>query len=293
MFDDYALDCKLFKKEFPPQHQDMQPGVEYLMDPLPVFYNEKYKASGKLKGKVALITGGDSGIGRAVAVLFAKEGACVAINYLNEHEDALVTKAFIESIGGDVLLVPADLKDPDNCRDVVEKTIGYFGRLDILVNNAGVQFEQGDLQDISDEQFDFTLKSNVYSMFYMTRCALKFLKEGSSIINVSSITTFKGNPDLIDYVTSKGAIVGFTRSLATNLAAKNIRVNAIAPGIFWTPLQPACWQAEKIPTLASDVPMNRAGQTCEIAPLFVYLASEDSSFMTGQVLHINGGEYNG
>lgn len=294
MFDeDYGLDCKIYKKEFPPQHQDEQPGLEYLMIPRPIFYDENYKASGKLKGKIAIVTGGDSGIGRAVSLLYAKEGAKVVIVYLNEHKDAMETKKYIEEMGGEVLLIATDLRCRANCDEVIRKVVEKYGSIDILVNNAGVQFEQKSLLAISDEQFDCTLKSNVYSMFYLTRSALKYMKKGSSIINLSSITTFKGNPYLIDYVTTKGAIVGFTRSLATNLADKNIRVNAVAPGYFWTPLQPACWQADEIPTLAVDVPMGHAGQTFQIAPLFVYLASDDSSFMTGQVLHINGGEYNG
>jgi len=191
------------------------------------------------------------------------------------------------------MLIRTDLKYADNCSLVVEKVINRFGKIDILVNNAGVQFQQKCLNQISDEQFDLTMKSNIYSIFYMTKNCLKYMKSGASIINLSSITTFYGEPELIDYVTSKGAIVGFTRSLATNLADKNIRVNAVAPGFFWTPLQPACWDALKIPTLAINCPMKRAGKTCEIAPLFVYLASDDSSYMTGQVIHINGGEFKG
>ncbi|MDE6284591.1 MAG: SDR family oxidoreductase [Bacilli bacterium] len=290
---DYGCDCKKYKIEFPQQHQNKQPGLEHIMEPRPIFDNKNYCAAGKLKGKVAIITGGDSGIGRAVALSYAKEGAKVAIIYFNEHQDAVETKEYIENIGGEVLLIATDLKVRHNCEEAIKKVVERYGKIDILVNNAGVQFQQKGLLDISDEQFDFTLKSNVYSMFYMTRFALKYMECGASIINLSSITAFKGNPELIDYVTSKAAIVGFTRSLATNLAMKNIRVNAVAPGIFWTPLQPACWEATKIPKLAVDVPMGRAGQTNEIAPLFVFLASNDSSFVTGQVIHINGGEYKG
>ena len=289
----YGLICKNYKLEFPPQHQDTQPGMEYLMTPRPIFNNPYYRGSGKIMNKVAIITGGDSGIGRAVAVGFAKEGATVVIVYYNEHKDAEYTKEFIERMGGTCLLLAGDIKDTCFCDKIVEETINNYGKIDILVNNAGVQYQQKSLLDITDEQFDLTIKTNVYGMFYLTKRALKCMKPGSSIINVTSITTFKGEPELIDYVTSKGAIVGFTRSLATNLADKNIRVNAVSPGVFWTPLQPACWEAEKIPTLGSDAPMGRAGHPFEIAPLFIYLASDDSSYVTGQVMHINGGEYKG
>lgn len=289
----YGLICKDYKVEFPPQHQDTQPGMEYLMTPKPIFNNPYYRAAGKLLNKVAIITGGDSGIGRAVAVGFVKEGAKVVIAYYNEHEDAEETKQFIERLGGTCILIAGDIKDTKFCNKIVQETINEFGRIDILVNNAGVQYQQKSLIDITDEQFDLTMKTNIYSMFYLTKRALKYMMPGASIINVTSITTFKGEPELIDYVTSKGAIVGFTRSLSTNLADKNIRVNAVSPGVFWTPLQPACWEAEKIPTLGSDAPMGRAGHPYEIAPLFIYLASDDSSYVTGQVMHINGGEYKG
>ena len=285
--------CKDYKIEFPPQHQDVQPGMEYLMKPRPIFNNPYYRPAGKLIGKVAIITGGDSGIGRAVAVGFAKEGATIVIAYYNEDKDAEETKNFIERLGGKCILLSGDIKDTEFCDKIVEETLNNFGRIDILVNNAGVQYQQKSLLDITDEQFDKTMKTNIYSMFYLTKRALKHLQPGASIINVTSITTFKGEPELIDYVTSKGVIVGFTRSLATNLADKNIRVNAVAPGVFWTPIQPSCWEAEKIPTLGSDAPMGRAGHPYEIAPLFIYLASSDSSYVTGQVIHVNGGEYKG
>lgn len=289
----YGMYCKKFIVQFPPQSQDIQPGMEYLMEPRPIFDNPNYKGSGKLKDKVAIITGGDSGIGRAVAIAFVKEGAKVVIPYYNEHKDAEETKQYIENLGGTCLLMAGDVKDKCFCDEIVNKTLDTFGKIDILVNNAGVQYQQKSLLDISDEQFDYTMKTNIYSIFYLTKRALKHMLPGSSIINVSSVTTFYGEPELIDYVTSKGAIVGFTRSLSTNLADKNIRVNAIAPGYFWTALQPACWEAEKIPTLGADAPMQRSGQTFEIAPLFVYLASDDSSYVTGQVMHINGGQYKG
>lgn len=289
----YGRICKDYKIEFPPQHQDKQPGLEFLMTPRPIFNNPYYRPAGKLYNKVAIITGGDSGIGRATAVGFVKEGATVVIAYYDENKDAEETKEFIERIGGKCLLIAGDIKDTKFCDKIVEETIKTFGKIDILVNNAGVQYQQKSLLDITDEQFDLTMKTNIYSMFYLTKRVLRHMKSGASIINVTSITTFKGEPELIDYVTSKGAIVGFTRSLATNLADKNIRVNAVSPGVFWTPLQPACWEAEKIPTLGSDAPMGRAGHPYEIAPLFIYLASDDSSYVTGQVMHINGGEYKG
>ena len=289
----YGYKCNKYKIEYPPQEQNAQPGMEYLMNPRPIFDNPNYKGSNKLKGKVAIITGGDSGIGRSVSIHYVKEGAKVVIVYLNEDKDAYETKKYIEDLGGTVLLLRGDVKDRHFCDYIVSETMNKFGKIDILVNNAGVQYQQKSLLDISDEQFDYTMKTNMYSIFYLTRSALKHMCPGSSIINVSSVTTFYGEPELIDYVTSKGAIIGFTRSLATNLADKNIRVNAVAPGYFWTALQPACWEAEKIPTLGADAPMKRAGETYEIAPLFVYLASDDSSYVTGQVMHINGGLYKG
>ncbi len=275
-----------------PQYQSVQPGMEYLMNPKPIFDNYNYKGSGRLKGKVAIITGGDSGIGRAVAVYFAKEGAMVVIVYYNEHEDAEYTKKYIENLGGRCLLISGDLKRPDFCKMVADKTMEYFGKIDILVNNAGVQFQQKRLEDISNEQFDYTMKINIYSMFYLTKSVLKYMKEGS-IINTTSVTTFYGEPELIDYVTSKGAIVGFTRSLATNLATKGVRVNAVAPGYFWTALQPSCWMPNKIPTLGADSDMRRCADPYEIAAIYVYLASDDASYTTGQVFHINGGQYKG
>jgi len=291
--DGYGYKCTKFKVEFPPQEQEVQPGMEYLMTPRPIFDNPNYKPSGKLKDKVAIITGGDSGIGRAVAVAYVKEGAKVVLPYYNEHRDAQETKEYIEKFGGTCLLLSGDVKDKNFCDYIINETLRCFGKIDILVNNAAVQFQQKSLLDISDEQFDYTMKTNIYSIFYLTKRALKYMCPGASIINVSSVTTFYGEPELIDYVTSKGAIIGFTRSLATNLADKNIRVNAVAPGYFWTALQPACWEKEKIPTLGADAPMKRAGQTYELAPIFVYLASDDSSYVTGQTMHINGGLYKG
>ena len=295
-FDDdgEGLKCTKFKVKYPPQEQKCQPGMEYLMHPRPIFDNPNYKASGKLKDKVAIITGGDSGIGRSVAVHYVKEGAKVVIVYYpTEDVDAKETKEYLDKLGGKSLFLKGDVKDTKFLDYVVEKTMETFGKIDILVNNAGVQFQKKSLLDISDCQFDYTMKTNIYAIFHLTKRALKYMKPGSSIINVSSVTTFYGEPELIDYVTSKGAIIGFTRSLATNLADKNIRVNAVAPGYFWTALQPACWEKEKIPTLGADAPMKRAGEVYELAPMFVYLASSDSSYVTGQTMHVNGGLYKG
>ena len=277
----------------PEQSQDTAVGMEYLMQPLPIFDNPDYKGSGKLNGKVAIITGGDSGLGRAAAIAFVKEGAKVVIPYYDEHIDAEATKNYIENLGGSCLLLSGDITDRNFCKCIVQKTLETYGKIDILVNNAGVQYQQDCLENITDEQFDRTMKVNIYGMFYLTKAALPYMNSGSSIINLTSVTTFYGDPQLIDYVTTKGAIVGFTRSLARNLALKNIRVNAIAPGFFWTPLQPACWVKEKIPSLGSDAAMARGAMPYELAPTFVFLASDDSSYMTGQVIHNNGGQVMG
>ncbi len=292
-YDEYGIESTKYKIMAKEQSQSEQPGLEYLMSPRPIFDNPKYKGSGKLKDKVAIITGGDSGLGRAAAIAFVKEGAKVVIPYYNEHIDANETKDYIESLGGKCILISGDISDKNFCKNIVDTTLKNFGKIDILVNNAGVQYQQDELNSISDEQFDRTMKVNIYGMFYLTKEVLPYLKSGDSIINLSSITTFYGDPQLIDYVTTKGAIVGFTRSLARNLALKNIRVNAIAPGFFWTPLQPACWVKEKIPSLGSNAAMARGAMPYELAPTFVFLASDDSSYVTGQVIHNNGGEVMG
>ncbi len=292
-YDDLGVEGTKYEILAPEQEQNRQPGFEYLMTPRPIFDNPNYKGSGKLKGKVAIITGGDSGLGRAAAVAFVKEGAKVVIPYYDEHIDANETKEYLESLGGECLLLSGDITDKRFCERIVKATLEKFGKINILVNNAGVQFQADSLDLITDEQFDYTMKVNVYGMFYLTKAVLPYLNSGDSIINLSSITTFYGDPQLIDYVTTKGAIVGFTRALARNLALKNIRVNAIAPGFFWTPLQPACWVKEKIPSLGCNAAMARGANPYELAPTFVFLASDDSSYVTGQVIHNNGGEIMG
>ena len=292
-YGDTGVKSTVYKILAPAQSQNDQPGMEYLMKPLPIFDNPNYKGSGKLKDKVAIITGGDSGLGRAASVAFVKEGAKVVIVYYDEDKDAMDTKNYIKKIGGDCHLIRGDITSHSFCKQIVKESLNKYGKIDILINNAGVQYQQDKLEDISDEQFDWTMKVNIYGMFYLTKEVLPYLQSGASIINLSSVTTFYGDPQLIDYVTTKGAIVGFTRALARNLALKNIRVNAIAPGFFWTPLQPACWVAEKIPSLGADAAMARGAYPYELAPTFVYLASNDSSYVTGQVFHNNGGQIMG
>jgi NAD(P)-dependent dehydrogenase (short-subunit alcohol dehydrogenase family) len=282
-------DIKIGKDGFPKQEQSTQPGVTNEMNPQPKEVDENYKGSGKLEGKVALITGGDSGIGRSVAHYYAKEGANIAIVYLNEHEDANKTKDLIENEGVQCMLLAGDVGDSAFCREIVEKVKNEFGKIDILVNNAAEQHPQESLLDISDEQLEKTFRTNIFSQFYLTKAVLPHLTKGSAIINTTSVTAYQGNPQLIDYSSTKGAIVSFTRALSNNIASKGIRVNAVAPGPIWTPLIPATFEADKVAEFGKNVPLGRAGQPSELAPTYVYLASDDSSYVSGQVLHVNGG----
>lgn len=276
-------------EKVPAQHQDRQPGFETEMEPRPDFLGNLAGASHRLPGKTALITGGDSGIGRAIAVAFAKEGADVAISYLDEHEDAKETKQLVEKEGRKCLLIDGDIGDEAFCRQVISQVIEEFGKLDVLVNNAAEQHVQESLKDITAEQLEKTFRTNVFSMFHLTKAALDHLKPGASIINTTSITAFRGEPSLIDYSSTKGAILAFTRALSGSLAKEGIRVNGVAPGPIWTPLIPASFPAEEVEGFGSGTPLGRPGQPDELAPGYVYLASDDSSYVTGQVLHINGG----
>ena len=272
------------------QEQKTQPGKEFNMNPEPVTIRDSYKGSDKLKNKVVLLTGGDSGIGKSIAVHFAREGALVAIIYLNEENDALQTKNEIENEGGQCLLLQGDVKNEQFCKEAIDKTISNFGSLNCVINNAAMQFPTEHIEDIKIENLHTTFETNIYPYFYIVKAAMKHLKAGDTIINTTSVTAYRGSEHLIDYASTKGAIVSFTRSLSKSLAEKGIRVNAVAPGPIWTPLIPATFDGEKLENFGKDVPLGRAGQPAEVAPAYVYLASEDSSYMTGQVLHVNGGE---
>ena len=274
---------------FPKQHQLIQPGMEYEMNPLPIFDKPDYIPSCKLKDKVVIISGGDSGIGRAISVLFAKEGANLAISYLNEHQDANYTKQLVESLGRKCILFPGDLRDEDLSKYIAEKTMNIFGKIDVLINNCGVQFPQDSILNISSNQLKDTFETNIYTFFYLTKATLPYLKAYSSIINTTSITAFEGKKNLIDYSSTKGAITVFTKSLSLSLADKKIRVNAVAPGPIWTPLIPSSFSSNEVEIFGTDVPMKRAGQPFELAPAYLYLASDDSKDVTGQIIHVNGG----
>lgn len=271
---------------FPAQKQS-QPGKTGKMKPEPEIIRKGYNGSGKLEGKVALITGGDSGIGRSVAVHFAREGADVGIIYLEEDEDARITREMIEAEGSQCELFEGDLKEEKFCYDCVEKCYSTLGSLDIVVNNAAMQFPENSIEDISKAQLTKTFETNIYSYFYILKAAVKYLKEGASIINTTSITAYRGSGHLLDYASTKGAILAFTRSLSSMLVDKKIRVNAVAPGPIWTPLIPASF--DDVTKFGQDTPMGRAGQPSEVAPAYVFLASEDSSYITGQTIHVNGG----
>ena len=282
-----------FPKTFPIQHQERHPGNEYEMTPMPIYYNEKYIKKGDLlKDKVAIITGGDSGIGRAVSIAYSHHVAKIVIVYYDETRDAEETKGVIESSGGECTIVQGDVAKRDFCKEVMELAIKKYGKIDILVNNAAVQYECTDIKQITDEQFDKTMKTNVYGTFYMTREVMKYLKSGGCIINTTSVTAFRGNDTLMDYSMTKGAILTLTRSLSMALAKgkTGIRVNSVAPGPIWTPLIPSSFSTDKIPRFGNDTPMGRAGQPVECAGAYVFLASEVASYITGQTIHINGGE---
>jgi len=273
-----------------PQHQP-RPGSEQRLKPQPLFDNPEKTGSNKLKGKVALITGADSGIGRAVAVLFAKEGADIAIAYLNEHKDARETAGVIEkNYNRRCVLIPGDLSNEKHCKTVIRKTIREFKRIDILVNNAALHYENKNLEDLSTRELLKTFSTNIFSYFWLTKAALPYMKKGSCIINTASVTAYRGSGGLIDYASTKGAIVSFTRSLASNLVKKGIRVNGVAPGPVWTPLIASSFPRKKVAEFGSDVPMGRAGEPAEIAPAYLFLASDDGSYVTGQFIHPNGGE---
>ncbi len=279
------------KEKKQPKAQFVQPGKQYLMDSQPEVVRSTYKGSGKLIDKVALISGGDSGIGRSVAVYFAREGANLAITYLpEEEEDAQFTKELVEAEGAQCLLLPGDLRNKDFCEHIVEETYGYFGKLNILVNNAAEQHAEHEFENISDENMVNTFATNIFAFMRVSKAALRYLEKGDCIINTSSVTAFRGNIELVDYSSTKGAIVSFTRALSGNLAKKGIRVNGVAPGPIWTPLIPATFDAEHVKGFGKHVPLGRVGQPSEVAPCYVFLASDDSSYITGQFLHPNGGE---
>ena len=272
----------------PPKEQKRQPGREHKMRPQPD-YEPRYTGSHRLNGKVALVTGGDSGIGRAVSVLFAREGANVAIVYKEEETDAKETANLIEEEGGEVLLVKGDVGKKAFCNKAVEKTIARFGRIDVLVNNAAEQHTSENLPEITEKQIEETFRTNIFGYIFMAQAALKKMRKGAAIVNTASVTAYRGSPHLVDYASTKGAIVAFTRSLSNQLATKGIRVNAVAPGPIWTPLIPASFDRKEVAEFGTDVPLGRAGQPNEVAPSFLFLACEDSSYFTGQVLHPNGG----
>lgn len=273
----------------PPQHQSRQPGIESEMHPRPQAEEQAYRGCGKLRDRVALISGGDSGIGRAVAVAFAKEGADIAIVYLNEHTDAQETQRLVEEVGRRCITIAGDVGDERFCAEAIAKTMQELDHLDVLVNNAGEQHPQESIEGITSQQLERTFRTNIFSLFYLTKAALPHLKPGAAIVNTASITAYKGNSHLLDYSATKGAIVAFTRSLSQALAPKGIRVNAVAPGPIWTPLIPASYSAEHVEDFGSNVPLQRPGQPDEVAPCYVFLASNDASYMLGQVLHPNGG----
>ncbi|MEB3862653.1 SDR family oxidoreductase [Acinetobacter sp. IK31] len=283
---------KQYPSSVPAQVQSHQPGDQEKMHPEPEIIKASHKGSEKLQGKIAVISGGDSGIGRSVAVLFAREGADVAILYLEEQQDAEITKQLVENEGRKCLLFKGDISDPEVAKQAIDEILAHYGKINILVNNAGVQYQQKDIVNISNEQLEKTFKTNIFAMFYLTKQVISHMQEGDSIINTTSITSYQGHDELIDYASTKGAITSFTRSLSNNLMKqkKGIRVNGVAPGPIWTPLIPSSFDAETVEKFGKDTPMGRMGQPSEVAPAYLFLASDDASYITGQVIHVNGGQ---
>lgn len=283
---------KQYPSSVPAQVQSHQPGDQEKMHPEPEIIKASHKGSEKLQGKIAVISGGDSGIGRSVAVLFAREGADVAILYLEEQQDAEITKQLVENEGRKCFLFKGDISDPEVAKQAIDETLAHYGKVNILVNNAGVQYQQKDIVNISNEQLEKTFKTNIFAMFYLTKQVISHMQEGDSIINTTSITSYQGHDELIDYASTKGAITSFTRSLSNNLMKqkKGIRVNGVAPGPIWTPLIPSSFDAETVEKFGKDTPMGRMGQPSEVAPAYLFLASDDASYITGQVIHVNGGQ---
>lgn len=283
---------KQYPSSVPAQVQSHQPGDQEKMHPEPEIIKASHKGSKKLQGKIAVISGGDSGIGRSVAVLFAREGADVAILYLEEQQDAEITKQLVENEGQKCFLFKGDISDPEVAKQAIDEILAHYGKINILVNNAGVQYQQKDIVNISNEQLEKTFKTNIFAMFYLTKQVISHMQEGDSIINTTSITSYQGHDELIDYASTKGAITSFTRSLSNNLMKqkKGIRVNGVAPGPIWTPLIPSSFDAETVEKFGKDTPMGRMGQPSEVAPAYLFLASDDASYITGQVIHVNGGQ---
>ncbi|MFC0216511.1 SDR family oxidoreductase [Paenibacillus chartarius] len=292
MYPYYGMEteCKEQPLTFPPQHQPQQPGIQSEMVPRPITDNPEYRGSGKLQGKTALITGGDSGIGEAAAIAFAKEGANVSFAYLNEHGDAQATLNRLSALGVKAMAFAADLRSSEACRDVVRRTVESFGKLDVLVNNHAVQFPQPSLLHISEQQLVDTFYTNIISYFFLAQAALPHIPPGGAIVNTASVVAYGGHKELLDYSSTKGAVVSFTRSLALSLADRRIRVNAVAPGPVWTPLIPSSFSAAEVQKFGADTPMKRAAQPFELAPAYVYLASDDSRYVTGETIHVNGGQ---